>query len=720
MRYIYAICGSTAAVALALQTSQAVAQDAGPPASAQSDGGIEEIVVTAQRRNESMQDVPIAVSALSADQMKSRGITDAMNLQANIPSLSVVSTSQSANLYIRGVGQNGGGPNNENSVAMYIDEIYMAAPQMNLIEFNNVEQIEVLKGPQGTLFGRNATGGVILIRTREPKQEARFDGSFGVGNYGTWLASGYATAGLGDNLAGDIAVYYRARTDGWGRSLSSGKKINEREFFSVRSKLLFTPGENTKIRLAGDFNRQRSDGINYRPEPTNPNFALVPADAGPYDTITNLANKMDYDNSGGSLKIVQELGDVNLTSISAYRHLDSTYVLDNDGLPTTINHAFITQGASYFTQELQLGSDRSDAPLNWLIGGFYFNSDASYSPFRIVGTAVPPVGVGYRDTYGHQKTISYAAYGQSTVKLGSRTNLTLGLRYTHEQQTLDGRIFVSTTGVTTTPPKQQQTFNNLSFRIALDHKFSDDIMGYVSMNRGQKSGGFGLSALTQPGYLPEQLDAYEIGLKTTLFDRKLRFNAAAFYYDYSDLQVQSFVNGVNTVYNAARARMYGLDIDLQARLTDQWTITAALGLVSGKYTSFPNAVVYSIDGTRVGPATGLDVSGNDTINTPPVSGSFSSEYTIGSSVGEFVLSGTVTYFGGAWGNPNNIARLPPYTMVNASAFWRSNSERVDVRLWVNNLNNAKYRVYSQTTNLVGYMVKQGDPRTFGMTLGLHF
>ena len=679
--------------------------------------GVQDIIVTAQRTGQSLQKVPIAVNVVSGADLTTRGITDSSALSAVVPNLSLNRNGVVVNPYLRGVGSNGSNPNDEQSVATYIDGVYIASPLGNIFSLNNIERIEVLKGPQGTLFGRNATGGVIQIITRDPSKTPGVEASVGYGSYNTLQGALYATTGLTPNLAIDLATTYDKNFDGYGRDTFRNVDILQREDFSIRSKLLWTPSATTEIRLSGDYNDVHSTGTDYQLAQGVIGADGVSTYPGERRTTTNFPNRAENQARGVSLKVDQDLEFARLVSISAYRRTTGTYLLDQDATPAPIVDATLSQKARTISQELQLLSPKG-SKIDWLVGGYYFNGNYGYDPANLSGLGVVGLfGVPTADIFGEQRTRSLSAYGQATVEIFADTKLTGGLRYTHERQADDGSVAIG--GVTVVaPPTQHQGFNRLTWRVALDHQFTSNILGYVSYNRGIKSGGFNLLGPGSPGYRPESLDAYEIGLKTDLFDRLVRLNLAAFYYDYKDIQVQALQAGAINTTNAAAAHVKGIDADITIVPSHYLTLTGGIGYADGKYTRFPNAV-FTPPSPLDGAAALGDASGNDLQNSPRFTANAAASYTIPSSVGNFLLSANVSYRSKTYVTPDNRLAIPGYALANASLGWTANNGVFGVRLWARNLFNKDYYA-SRIEQALGDIQYLGTPRTYGATASVKF
>ncbi|MET0985440.1 MAG: TonB-dependent receptor, partial [Steroidobacteraceae bacterium] len=616
-------------------------QDGVASSSQPSAGGLDEIVVTAQRKAERLQEVPIAVNVISGESLSAMGTVETRQLGIAVPALDIGFQGSGGAPYLRGVGSNATNPNDEPSVAMYVDGIYFAAPFVNLMGFNNIERIEVLKGPQGTLFGRNATGGVIQIITRDPQQEPSVEGSVGYANYDTTSASLYATGGFTNWLAADIAVQYDNQDEGWGDNLVLGTDANLAKSYSVRTKLLFTPSEDTQIRLAGDYADRDGIAVEYRLPKGVRGADGVVTPGGHYDTPTNIQiynygeNRNIVYARGGSLRIDHRMGLGQFVSISGYRKGTGALNVDTDGVATQVTEAFLPLFLESLSQEFQLIAP-DDSRVQWLVGAFLFDNTAKYEDTVIAGSDIGPLPNGV-SPYGKQRTKSGSLYAQATFPVWTDTKLTTGLRYTKEKQKFYSSLTIPDLGAFIPSPKAEQDMEEPTWRVALDHAFTPEIHGYVSYNRGIKSGGFDLLTAGSQGYDPEILDAYEVGLKSELFGRRLRFNASVFYYDYQDIQVQAIPQFTIETTNAAKAHIQGIDVDFQAAVTDALTLSGGFAVLDSEYDSYGDAV--SFPASRLdGPTTRFDASGNETVHTPKFTGSLAADYRIRAAVGEFVLA----------------------------------------------------------------------------------
>jgi len=694
------------------------AGDAGAAVST-TDGGMPEIVVTAQRKSERLQAVPITVNVVTASDLEERGIVDTRQLATAIPGLFINDLAAALSPYLRGVGTNGVNPNSEQSVALYVDGVYYAAPYTNLQSFSNIERIEVLKGPQGTLFGRNATGGVIQVVTRDPSFDPHFEGTFGYGNYETISTSVYATTGLTDQLAADVAAQIYDQQRGWGRDIATGGYAHLSSNGSIRTKLLYDLDDATEFKLSGDFSRYKNTEDELRLPPGVRNVAGQLSPPNPYDATDYVHTNnygpgfLDVTSYGVSLNAKHDFDFAQLVSISAWRKATGCLCVDTSAALAYYTDAIAPVDEQSFQQEFQLISPKG-SELDWLAGLFLFSNRAMYNNPTISGSAFDFAQIR---PYGVQTTRSASPYAQATATILPKTKVTAGLRYTLEREWYYSSINPGT-GVETHFPNQTQGMDRFTWRLALDQELSDDIHAFISYNRGLKSGGYDLLSPGTPGFRPEILDAYETGVKSELFDHRARLNLSAFYYDYKDIQVQSVPSFAVVTTNAAKARIYGFDLDSEVRPIDHLTITASASLLYGKYLSYPNAVFYYPSPLQGAPHP-FNATGNTTINTPKFTGSVKATYDLPTDRGDFSLSTDVYIRSSVDYDPTNTSRGPGYAMLDASLKWIDPSETYSVEAWGHNLTSTYYYATGEAT-VYGFAIEPGAPRTFGATLAVKY
>jgi iron complex outermembrane recepter protein len=773
----------TANVALAaLIPSQAFAQTT-PPATEE---GVGEIIVTAQKRSENSQNVPIAITAVGEKEIAVSGITNTENLRGTVPSLNLTRGAGGFALpRIRGVGATGQGNGVENPVAIYVDGVYYAASSGALQSLFDAEQVAVLKGPQGTLFGRNATGGLIQISTLNPSLTTPSGkAEFGYGNYNTVRAAAFVTTPLTPTLGISASAQYEKRGDGFGRNVFTGTPVQKPETASVRVKLLWEPTADTRVLLAADTNKT-DDSF-----PAFANFGLntlgqdVPTEirnrgGDPrYDIFADVDPVLRARQRGVSLTASHDFSGVSLKSITAFRRTDLSTYFDPDGITTpTLRILNINQDKT-FTQELNLLSDGT-GPFKWVLGGFYMNNKAGQYPGRTTGTTQFG-GNGFTEEYNEVSLRSWSGFVEGSYQLSDATRFTAGIRYTSDVRKLNATIVTfagaTNTMTTTVRPEQSRSFSNVSWKLSLDHRFSDQVMGYASYNRGFRAGTFVPQANPLTILEPEVLDAFEIGLKTDVFDRRVRFNVAGFYYNQSTVQVQQIIAGVQNIYSArGGARIYGLDADLTLQLAENVRLFGGIGWTHARYKSFTDAIISipfplatslgvagaaafsttnysyvdSVTGATVANTVCLgtfvppnittqaarngfyrgrlggncllrgDLSGGKLQATPDLTLSLGGNWDIPSSVGTFSLGGNVYHNAGFLGSADGRVVQPAFTTVNASVGWRDTSEKFSVKLWANNLTDTFYRTQLSATNS-GDNGTAASPRTYGVTLGVNF
>ena len=736
------VLGPSAASAGAIQerATANISPDAAAADTAQT-GALVEVVVTAQKRGENLQEVPIAVSAYTATDLAANNIQGISDLTSITPSLQYTYQGGAQAPFLRGVGSNAGFPGSEAEVQTYIDGVYYAAQIEGLMKFNNITGVEVDKGPQGTLFGRNATGGVIQVTTRTPTTERSADLSVGYGNYNLRDADFYGTTGVAPGLAADLAVHYEDH-GGWGTNIYNGHNTYAAADVAVRSKWLWTLSELTRVTFIADYGRDksglgttfsRSDGIAYIPPD-----GTVPT--GPLGYYTVNLDRDSYTVNrqwGSSLKVQSQLGEVPVVSISSYRGSYSNALTDADFTPYNYVNGRTIQKETTITQELQLLSPNSAKRLQWILGAFYYYDKGQDDPLTIVGDVT---GSAQRvDNYSGMITHSYAGYGQATYNITDTTHLTGGVRYTKDYRGQNGLVlFVFPAPAAPMPlpggnlyPKAD--FNAWTGKVSLSQDFTDYMMGYVSYNHGFKSGTFNTYLIFSnpaPAVNPEYIDAYEAGLKTELFNRRLRLNGSIFYYDYSQLQVQSYsrLGGVS-LENAASAHITGGELEFDAKLSRSTTLYGGVSVVNARYGSFPSAPEYlpvPIDQPNLlnGGFGGLSLtSANAAGKQLPYSPKSSVDISLNQGIpfvsGEISLTAAVKYQSKVFFTPDNLYGQSGYALLSSSAKWTPDRGNWDVTVWGRNLTGTRAWVLKALTGF-GSAALPVEPRTFGIRLGYHF
>ena len=613
-----------AAASIAALVSHAAQAQSTVPSSAPTDGReIDDIVVTATKMGaESLQRVPLAITAFSSDQLQERGIKSLADIQAAAPNVVMGRATDSAILTIRGIGSSNVFIGSDPSSTVHIDGVYIARPNMVLGDFVDLERIEVLRGPQGTLYGRNAVGGTINIITRKPDDQLRIAASGEYGSYDLRRATASISGPLvGDTVTASIAGLVSDR-DGYVRNLDrtigdlDGERIR-----AVRGALRLRPADTLTIDLSGDYFQTRGSGPMYKPTYHNVDGsapAVMPLFISDFHTV-NIDNKQfnNINTWGFAGTAVWDLSpNVKLTSITGYRGLKQNWLIDVDFSEVNEWLQQFKDRQQQFSQEFQITG--KTGPVKWVAGLYYLREsidfDLDFQPQFIWGI-IPNLHV-YVDS--HLKANAYAAFTQSEISLNDRLKLIVGGRYSYEEKRFSsfGRALVPPDGAIIPIPgypfvrdRDKTSSGAFTPRFGVDYQVNNGLLVYGSATRGFKSGGFNVTG-TEPAYRPETIWAYEAGLKTTLLDRRLQLNASAFYYDYKNLQVQAFTpQGTLDITNAASSTIKGVELEITAKPASGLQLSLSGAYLDATYDRYVTA-------RSTAPNLPLDLSGN-TLNFAP-------------------------------------------------------------------------------------------------------
>lgn len=587
-------CALLASTALAIFTTQSVwAQDAAPAASV-SQSGIGEIVVTAQKRAESLQDVPISIAAMTTEDLERRGVKDITDLRAEVPSLQVTphpNSSTTSRVYIRGIGNNDDQITQDPSVAVYLDGVYVARSQGLSAEVADIERIEVLRGPQGALYGRNATGGAINYITKAPDL-GKLGGaqSFTVGNYDQFRSRSRINIPIGETFAFELA-YLHSRRNGFVDNPGPGvSRYGDERRDAYRAAALWQPSDALSVRYTFDRSEINDTPSFLAPVPLYPEREERPSEGSPY--VSGL-KRDDVALWGHNLTVNWDVSDeVSIRSITGHRKLDSntyqTYIAGVLG-PFEAMQTDFHQKQKQFTQELQLVGDAYDGRLEYVIGAYYFDEKAdSFDTARIIG--VPQQD---RTVTIHNR--AYAVFSQATVRPAFLDGLyvTPSLRWSRDERraTLQNTFIPAGADPIVEPNTVgDRNFSNVSPGLVIGYEVGD-VNVYAKYAAGYKTGGYNVRASSRAkfseGFGDETLDSYEVGVKTTLLDRRLRFNVAAFLLDYKDIQVNLNVDPINPsvtdIFNAGVAKVKGIEIDVNARPVEGLSLNLSYSYVDPEY-----------------------------------------------------------------------------------------------------------------------------------------
>jgi len=701
--------------------------------------------VTAQRRRENMQDVPIAVTAISGSTLSTVGVSNVSNLPQLVPSLNVSQSTGILTTFVRGIGNPVTTAGNEASVPVYIDGVYYTRAAAALLDLASISSVQVLEGPQGTLFGRNATGGVVLVDTLDPGRSPAFESNIGYGSYDTVQGQLYASMPLTDTLAVNLSASGLRQGAGWGTNINTGQPTYRNRYFNLRAKALWTPADGTSALFEGWFVGSHDEqGIYSRPFPGTvagtpdgisnglplpagyPNPSEVLPRLGFYDTDLDINEYDETRAYGGSARIEQALSFADLVSISAAMGADEAVYSSGSFSPQPFENYSLYPVDHQFSQELQLKS-KPGSRLKWIVGGYYLNTLQGFNPTLIEGQGPSAVGIDNIAIVGEQRVKSYAGYGQATIPVFDNSDLTLGARYTTDNLngigTTTSTFFPGVLGPLAVPVQTQenafqQSFHRVTEKFALAHHFTANAMTYFSFSTGYKAGTFNTLPLDSPALKPELVNAYEVGAKTTLLQHRLRLNMDMFWNHIQDPQVQAQRNGLVALVNAQAARTRGVELNSTALLAAGLTMTFDASYTDARYLQFDGCPTYAYSATEPGVLNQLfeNCSGHQMPDVPKVALTSTLQYSqYVSEAGELSYDVSVRYQGSFPWDSDNVIREPAHTFLNGSiAFTPEAMDKISIKFWMNNMTNVHYNInyYAQASG-AAYESAPGAPRTFG-------
>jgi iron complex outermembrane recepter protein len=743
-RHFLLVTASMAALGIAVP---AAAQQSDGEASAES----QEIIVTAQRREESLRDVPISITALSGDTLAEAGIQDTERLSNLTPGL-LVQRSVVGKISIRGVGNENYTISGDPGVAVHSDGIYVARAAAGLFDLFDVNRVEVLRGPQGTLYGRNATGGVINVIPNKPDDEYAGRVAAEYGNFGAFRIEGMVNAALSDTVGLRISALSSTR-DGFTKNTNAAAaargfgRLDSKDVFAIRGQVGSLGGGPFQARLLFEYMNDDSNlpAYKYLNRPTalptsdfgggtaaftkpflrtvNQGFERnlpgttrsVGRDADVFKTLqTGLALHMSYD-----------FGGVTLSSISGFRDTKFNWVNDGDGADIFYVNYIQQDATKQYSQELQL-SGGGDT-LEWMLGAYYFKETGSSFialPFPF-GADLP----FYITIDGTARTKALAGFGELRWNATDRLKITLGARYSDEKRAAQYRYEINFGAPFVANPDLNDKFNALTPRLVINYEATDDVNVYASATRGFKSGGFNLLAI-QPGFAPEKVWSYEAGLKTRFAGGDGTLNANVFYADYKDIQVGQIVNLQSVLTNAAAATLKGAEVEVAYKPATGFDVGATLAYLDAKYDKFctgdptqPTAPI-STGCTAANP---IDLKGNQFPRAPKLTVSGTLGYTadLGNS-GDLAFRVDARYQSRTFFTQFNrpLIAQKAYTIVNGRVTWTSESEKFSIGAFVNNAFDKDYFTEILESGAFNpQLVAQGyvaPPRTYGVTASVNF
>jgi len=730
---------------------------------------VEEIVVTAQRRETRLQDTPVSITALTTESLEQRGITNLSALTNFAPNLEIHQTNRPAGggssfaAYIRGVGTGDFQFPTDPGVGVYVDDVYLARSVGGLLSLEDIERVEVLRGPQGTLFGRNTIGGAINVVTTRPNLTGDLGGVIRAraGEYGRADIVVGVNGPISDGVLGGKFTAAYLNSDGWARSNLGGVDNNDEHRLILRGGLLFQASDAVDVSLNLDYTDQNQHppagyltGFaaagatvakiarfnQYAAPAENARFGLAAGTVYDARFVTNdpdrnFALQPQFDDSrigGGSVVLNWRLSDtLSFRSISAVRAISADIGVDGDQTPYSLQTSFTQLNQNQYSQEFQLSGTAFNDRLNFIVGAYLFNergsSKLATESFHGIWENIPialrtNADAGDTQTYFYLDAKSVALYGQATYAVTDQFDVTLGGRLNKDQKDYAFSVLFTQRNVDQVPfSRASAEWESFSPKVGLEWRPADNIMAYASYSEGFKSGGFGSSnnaLLPTPQYEPEELAAYELGLKTDWFDRRLTANFAIFQsqYDQIQLTVQSVdpVTNANvrTTRNAGTSEIKGFEAEFIARPVDDLTLNLNIGHVDAVFDTLTAAAI----------TTGFKL-GDRLPQVPDWSVTWGGQFVFHPSIGDITVRGDATYKGDQFLTAADATSFQDsYTLANARiSFEPASMPNLELALQATNLGDERYNIYQATLAPTGSAAAlAGPPRLVTLEARLRF
>lgn len=723
------------------------AQQPAEPAAA---AAVEEIIVTAQRRAERMQDIPISVAAFDSRALEARGVTNLREVTAYTPNVELTVTNRPTAggsayaAWIRGVGTGDYAYPTDPGIGLYLDGVYLARTLGGLMSVSDLERVEVLRGPQGTLYGRNTIGGAINVITTSPRLAGGAEGQIAV-RYGEDQridAQGHVSGPLVEDRVGGKLAFGVFSSDGYGRRLFDELTTNDEDRAFVRGGLLFRLSESTELDLRADYSRQRNTGVlshaaSYATA-TPPLIARFNANAAPvqaaalglpagtvydsrwaiterYATWSGSPLQDDYDIGGASATLSMARSPAfNFKSITAWRDLSTEIRVDGDTSPFTISSTNERISDEQLSQEFQFSGTIAAGRLRYLAGAYYFRetghgerlSESFHGVYEVTGLASDA-----RDTLVIQEfeAVSKALFTQEEWDLTPHLTAVLGARVNWDEKTFTTETQLPQRGQFVSIPRQTSSNDWSSFtpRVGLNWKPREDVLLYATYSEGFKSGGFGnpTATLRAPVYGPEELKSVELGAKTEWLDGRATLNVAAFRSEWNDIQLNVIVPGptggvVNVTQNGGNARLVGAELEANFRPVERLKFNLGAGYTDHKFTRLAGGVV------------GLTLS-SKLPHVPEWTATLGAQYDVQTSFGAWSFRADVGYRGEQQLTiADPTSHEPEHTTVNARiGLEPSAMPKLELALEASNLTDEDYLIYNQNASIFGVQLHvPGEPR----------
>ncbi|WP_400565002.1 TonB-dependent receptor [Pseudomonas aeruginosa] len=751
----------------------APAEEAPPLASsvpAKADTALGKVTVTARRREEDSQKVPTPITVLGGETLEAQRISRVQDLQQVLPSVNVAYIhARQSSVAVRGIGNNPASDGLEGSAGIYLDNVYLGRPGMAVFDLLDIEQLELLRGPQGTLFGKNTTAGVLNISTRAPTFTAERTVEVSGGQDGYFQGRGTVSGPLGETLAGRLSAY-RTRDDGYIKNIHDDNYLNGGERQGARGQLLFEPNEDFSLRWIADYNEEDSSNGSMVVYGAAERFwqraALVGASPlrDPQRRKVNINGRqhVSVHQGGSSLEANWNLaGGYRLTSISAYRYWHFTPANDEQLNVSAINDTGVEVHDRQFSQEIRLASPTGGA-FDYVVGAYAFRQNlgnktfTSYGPLAdlyLLGANLGALNDTYSKANGKIETDSFALFAQGTWHLSERLDFTAGLRGTYEEKNAKVERFAPLGGAAVggigaavrngqlgaydSGDLSQYNFAP-SALLSLSYQFSDELLGYASLSHGEKSGGVNLAVGSAPSagadsllVGPERANDAELGLKSTLFDRRLLLNANLFWTGIHGYQATTLYQApgstqlVQVLANAGSVRSRGLEFEATALPLRGLTLNFNGSYNDVTYLSFKDAPCPAEVSTRPGAPSSCDLTGQRVVGASKWIANLNGEYQwrLDDRFQPYV-SASYAYRSAAEGTLDNsdLSKIDGYALVNLAAGLRSDlgDGQLDTSVWLKNAFDKDYYLSAFASINGSYTASVGQPRTLGVSLRYDF
>lgn len=762
------------AVAIALTASQA------PLVLAEDSFGIEEIIVTATKRAESVQDIPLAVTALDAYAIDQRGISDIESLASSVPGLHFSQAGSDTRITVRGIGSEQNTVTGDPGVAFHIDGVYQSRASAGSALFYDLQRIEVLRGPQGTLYGRNATGGSINLISARPENATTGKLALQVGNYNQQQINGvFNTPLIDDRLLMRISAQQQTRDGFYDNKAAGADDLDDVDSLNLRTQFLYLPNDQVDVLLSLNYSSQGGNGDGGRvvgaytpvflpinqitsglaaaPAPFGAGLAIAgPASANPTgdrDIRTNAAHDRDNERMGASITVTWDLGNVAFKSISAWQDNLVDAVRDVDFSDAEALNEFRRQDSTQYSQEFQLSST-DDSSLQWIVGAYWlteqteaefwlFDDGTGLSALRYNDPFFPApavasflnglsvfgtvdTGLGFNAMFGNDSTINsdtVGLFGQAAYNVNEDLTITAGLRWSEDKKDADIRYkgFGNNLVVPESSFSKKDSWEAVTYKLSADWFVGEDTLLYATVSSGFKSGGF-LQDPTSLPYDEEEVLAYELGSKSQFFQGRMQANISAFYYDYDDLQLSTILNNQLVTTNAGKAKVTGIELELLATPLEALEVSASIASTRAKF------VDYKADDPLLAGIAESDLDGNDLARSPDWTVNLAAAYTVALNYGELTFSANMfwsdeVYFSAFNRSQDDSDYQSNYRTTDVRIHFASQDGNWFMALAAKNLENELVASNANSRSSLGgtnALLQYQAPRTYSLSAGYNF